>query len=204
MAEWRCLDSLEIAKAGDSIREQLAALPGFPMFVKPANGGSSLGISRVEGPEELPAALEMALAHDTRLVVERALDAREIECAVLGNRAPEVAPPGEVVPGARFYTYEDKYLDGKAELHIPADLPPETADRIRNLALQVFRSLDLAGMARIDFLLERTTGEVYFNEANTIPGFTPISMYAKLWEAAGVPYSELLNRLIDLALEPER
>ena len=204
MARWRCLTALQIERAGNGIREDLAGEPGFPLFVKPANGGSSLGISRVDRPADLSAALELALSHDTRIVLEQALDAREIECAVLGNRTPEAAPPGEVVPGARFYTFEDKYLDGKAELRIPADLPQETAGRIRTLALQVFRCLDLAGMARIDFFLERTTGEVFFNEANTIPGFTPISMYAKLWEAAGVPYSELLNRLIDLALEPER
>ncbi len=204
MAAWRCLAAGEIQRTGSGILEQLASVPGFPLFVKPANGGSSLGISRVERRQDLSAALELALAHDTRVVVEQALDAREIECAVLGNREPEAAAPGEVLPGAEFYTYDDKYHDGRAELHIPADLTVETMDRIRTMALQVFRCLDLAGMARIDFLMDRRTGVVYFNEANTIPGFTPISMYAKLWEAAGLTYPELLNRLIALALERAR
>ena len=204
MAAWRCLSAGEIDQAGDGLGDELASTPGFPMFVKPANGGSSLGISRVERREDLAAALTLALTHDARVVVEQAVDAREIECAVLGNNRPEAAVPGEVVPGATFYTYEDKYHDGNARLHIPADLPEETVDRVRSLALQVFRCLDLAGMARIDFLLDRRSGELYFNEANTIPGFTPISMYAKLWEAAGLPYPELLNRLVGLALERGR
>ena len=201
MAAWRCLTAEEVGQAGSALAEELAVTPGFPLFVKPANGGSSVGISRVAKRSDLAAALELALSHDTRVVLEQAVDAREIECAVLGNRRPEAAPPGEVVPGAEFYTYDDKYHDGTAQLHIPADLPVETAETVRALALQVFRSLDLAGMARIDFLLERRTGIVYFNEANTIPGFTPISMYAKLWEAAGLSYPALLNRLVELALE---
>jgi D-alanine-D-alanine ligase len=204
MAPWRCLTAVEIGRAAGRIGEELMVAPGFPLFVKPANGGSSVGISRVEHPGDLASALELALAHDTRVVVEQALDAREIECAVLGNSRPEAAEPGEVVPGAEFYTYDDKYHDGRAKLHIPADLPEDTMNRIRSLALQVFRCLDLSGMARIDFLIDRQSGVVYFNEANTIPGFTPISMYAKLWEAAGLPYPELLNRLVELALERRR
>jgi D-alanine-D-alanine ligase len=201
MAPWRCLTGAEIEQAGDGIIQDLATSPGLPLFVKPANGGSSVGISKVEHPSELVAALELALAHDTRVVVEQALDAREIECAVLGNNRPQAAPPGEIVPGAEFYTYEDKYHDGKATLHIPADIAEETAEQVMAMALQAFRSLDLAGMARIDFLLDRRTGAVYFNEANTIPGFTPISMYAKLWEAAGLPYTDLLTRLVELGRE---
>jgi D-alanine-D-alanine ligase len=201
MASWQCLTGEQIDQAGDRIGQILAGSPGYPMFVKPANGGSSVGISRVETPSDLAAALELALTHDSRVVVEQALDAREIECAVLGNRRPEAAEPGEIIPGAEFYTYEDKYHDGKATLHIPADIPEETAEQVREMALQVFRTLDLAGMARIDFLLDRKTGRVCFNEANTIPGFTPISMYAKLWEAAGLSYPDLLTRLVELALE---
>ena len=204
MAPWRCLTAEEIRQAGGGLARDLAVTPGYPMFVKPANGGSSVGISRVEGQSDLPAALELALTCDSRVVVEQALDAREIECAVLGNDRPEAAVPGEIVPGAEFYTYDDKYRDGKAVLHIPAAIPDETAARIRALALQAFRALDLAGMARIDFLLERESGAVYFNEANTIPGFTPISMYSKLWEAAGLSYPDLLNRLVELALERSR
>ena len=204
MAPWVCLTADEIEGDADGVQAALAVRPGFPLFVKPANGGSSVGISRVDRPAGLAPALRLALAHDSRVVVEQALDAREIECAVLGNSEPDVAVPGEVVPGAEFYTYDDKYHDGKAELHIPADLPAETTERVRDLAARAFRLLDLAGMARIDFLLERSSGELYFNEANTIPGFTPISMYAKLWEASGLAYPDLLSRLVDLALTRDR
>jgi D-alanine-D-alanine ligase len=200
MAAWRSLRRSRFqADPGSTVDELMEAL-GAPMFVKPANGGSSLGISRVSRREQLRPALELAFDHDRKAVVEQALDAREIECAVLGNDLPEASVPGEIVPAAEFYTYEDKYLDGEAELIIPAELEPATAEKIRNLAVAAFRVLDLAGMARVDFLLERETGRICFNEANTLPGFTPISMYSKMWEASGVGYTELLGRLVDLAL----
>ena len=204
MAVWRCITAAEVDQDGSGLAVELAASPGFPMFLKPANGGSSVGISRVDRPSDLVAALELALAHDSRVVVEQALDAREIECAVLGNSRPEASVPGEVIPGAEFYTYDDKYHDGTAELRIPADLSGETAEQVRTLATRIFRYLDLAGMARIDFLLDRSTGVLHFNEANTIPGFTPISMYAKLWEESGLPYADLLDRLVALGIERNR
>ena len=174
---------------------------GLPLFVKPANGGSSVGISKVRVAGELSAALEVAFAHDAKAVVERGIDAREIECAVLGNDTAEVSVCGEVVPSREFYDYASKYEDGTSKLLIPAPLPAEVAERIRKLALRAFEALDLAGMARVDFFLDRVTGEAYLNEVNTLPGFTPISMYPKLWEASGLGYADLLARLIDLAVE---
>lgn len=201
MAPWRSLRRSEFESDPWRHASKLKDDLGLPVFVKPANGGSSVGITRVADSGDLVAALELAFQHDRKAVVEQALDAREIECAVLGNDIPEASVPGEVVPAAEFYTYEDKYVDGAAELKIPAPVDPETAGEVRNLAVAVFRVLDLAGMARVDFLLERSSGKVYFNEANTLPGFTPISMYSKLWECSGVGYSDLLQSLIDLALE---
>jgi D-alanine-D-alanine ligase len=200
MAPWRSLRSSVFREYPEASMDRLTGSLGLPLFVKPANGGSSVGISRVDDAGGLRAALELAFRHDRKAVVEKALDAREIECAVLGNELPEASIPGEIIPAAKFYTYEDKYLDDKAELIIPAVLDPEGVEKVRDLAVAAFRVLDLAGMARMDFLLERETGEIHFNEANTLPGFTPISMYSKLWEASGVGYSELLGRLVDLAI----
>lgn len=174
---------------------------GLPLFVKPANGGSSVGISKVRSAEDLPAALVLAFAHDRKVVVELGLNAREIECAVLGNDSPEASIPGEIVPSGEFYDYASKYEDGTSTLLIPAPLAPEVSDRIRALAIAAFDALDLSGMARVDFFLEKETGRVLVNEVNTLPGFTPISMYPKLWEATGLSYRELLTRLIDLARE---
>jgi D-alanine-D-alanine ligase len=172
---------------------------GWPVFTKPANGGSSVGISKVRAESELDAALAAAFAHDRKVVVEKGLDVREIECAVLGNEDPEVSVCGEIVPSGEFYDYAAKYQDGTSQLFIPAKLDPDLAQRIRALAIEAFKALELAGMARVDFFLERGTGRVFLNEVNTLPGFTPISMYPKLWEASGVSYGDLLARLIDLA-----
>jgi D-alanine-D-alanine ligase len=174
---------------------------GLPLFVKPANGGSSVGISKVRTAGELPAALDLAFAHDRKVVVERGLNAREIECAVLGNDDPEASVPGEIVPSGEFYDYAAKYEDGTSTLLIPAPLAREVADEIRALAIAAFDTLDLSGMARVDFFMEKETGRILLNEVNTLPGFTPISMYPKLWEATGRSYRELLSRLIDLARE---
>lgn len=201
MADWRAVTADRWHRDPDGVVAEVADVLGFPVFVKPANGGSSVGIGKVAAVAALPAALEEAFAHDRKVVVERGIDAREIEVAVLGNERPEPSVPGEIVPGADFYTYEDKYRDGVAELRIPAPLEPGEAARIRDLAVEAFVGLDLEGMARVDFLVERGTGSVLFNEANTLPGFTPISMYPKLWEATGVPYAELLERLVDLAVQ---
>ncbi|MGD9048833.1 MAG: D-alanine--D-alanine ligase family protein [Anaerolineae bacterium] len=174
---------------------------GYDCFVKPANLGSSVGISKARNRSELRAALDEAARYDRKLVVEVAVDAREIEVSVLGNDEPMASVPGEIVPCNEFYDYSAKYLDGESELLIPAPLPAETADLVRRLATEAYLAIDCAGMARADFLLDRNTGQVYVNEVNTLPGFTPISMYPKLWEASGVSYTELIDKLIQLALE---
>jgi D-alanine-D-alanine ligase len=174
---------------------------GYDCFVKPANLGSSVGISKAHNRKELRAALDDAARYDRKLLVEAAVDAREIEVSVLGNDEPMASVPGEIVPCNEFYDYAAKYIDERSELLIPASIPPTTAQRVRELAVQAYLAIDCAGMARADFLLERSTGEVYINELNTLPGFTPISMYPKLWEASGISYTELIDRLIELALE---
>jgi D-alanine-D-alanine ligase len=177
---------------------------GYPCFTKFANSGSSVGTSKVRNRAELIAGINAAAPFDRKLVVERAIDAREIEVSVLGNDDPVASVCGEVVPAHEFYDYEAKYLDEGSRLIIPAELDPPQAERIRALAVAAFRAADCAGMGRVDFFLERSGGKVYLNEINTLPGFTKISMYPKLWEASGVPYPELVRRLIDLALERHR
>ena len=176
---------------------------GFPYFVKPANMGSSVGVNKVKNASEARGKFEDALSYDTKVLVEQGIDARELECAVLGNNDPQASIVGEIIPHHEFYTYEAKYMDENgASLKIPADdLPKATADRVRQLAVDAFKALECSGMARVDFFLDRGTGKVYLNEINTIPGFTQISMYPKLWEATGVPYSKLLDKLIELGLE---
>jgi D-alanine-D-alanine ligase len=183
------------------VTENALAL-GLPVFVKPANLGSSVGISKVKSAEGLAASVEAALEFDRKVVVEAAvLDAREIECAVLGNDEPEASVPGEVIPSREFYDYQAKYLDADSQTIIPADLPGDVVAEVRRLAIEAFRAIDAAGMSRVDFLLSRTTGALFVNEINTIPGFTTISMYSKMWEATGVTYPMLVDRLIKLAVE---
>jgi D-alanine-D-alanine ligase len=195
-AEWRA--------APDEVRRRIAPL-GSTVFVKPANLGSSVGINRAATPAEIAAAIDEALRYDRKVLVERAIDAREIECAVLGNDDPQASLPGEIAPGEAFYSYADKYSAGsKARLLIPAPLGEELVAEVRRLAVRAFRVLELRGMARVDFFLERGSDRLYLNEPNTIPGFTSISMYPKMWEASGLPYPELTKRLIDLALEAAR
>ncbi len=181
--------------------QRVEARIGYPCFVKPANLGSSVGISKVHEAKELPAALDLAARYDRKMLVEQAINAREIECSVLGNDHPIASLPGEVVPRREFYDYVAKYVDEETELIIPADLSPQKASEVQELAVRAFIALDLAGMARADFFLDRDTGTVYVNELNSIPGFTQVSMYPKLWAASGIPYPELLDRLIQLALE---
>ncbi|HEY8346623.1 MAG TPA: D-alanine--D-alanine ligase family protein [Symbiobacteriaceae bacterium] len=173
----------------------------YPLFVKPANLGSSVGISKVRNRQQLAAGLAEAAQFDRRLIVELGLDAREIEVSVLGNDEPIASVPGEIIPGAEFYDYHDKYFDNRSSLRIPAELPADVAEEIRRQAVVAFRAIDGCGMARCDFFLERGTNRIFINEVNTIPGFTRISMYPKLWEASGISYSELCDRLIQLALE---
>jgi D-alanine-D-alanine ligase len=175
---------------------------GFPVFVKPANLGSSVGISKAKHATELRRAINLAAEFDRKIVVEAAVpEAREIECAVLGNDDPEASVPGEIIPGREFYDYEAKYLDDSSKTIIPAPLTDAQATEIRQLAIAAFKAVDCAGMARVDFLFARASGVVYVNEVNTIPGFTTISMYSKMWEASGLPYPRLIDRLIALALE---
>jgi D-alanine-D-alanine ligase len=173
----------------------------YPVFIKPANLGSSVGVSKAHDRAELYKGLTLAARFDRKVLVEVAINAREIECAVLGNDDPQASVVGEVEPSNEFYDYAAKYIDNASELHIPAEIPSETSQRVRELAVRAFIALDCAGMARADFFLCRDTGKVYLNEINTIPGFTSISMYPKLWEASGIPYPELIDRLIELALE---
>jgi D-alanine-D-alanine ligase len=173
----------------------------YPLFVKPANLGSSVGIHKTKNRADLWAGLEDAARYDRKLIVEQGLEAREIEVSVLGNDDPIASAPGEIIPSREFYSYAAKYIDNSSELIIPAPLSPEHTDLIQQLAIMAFKALDCAGLARCDLLLEKVTGEVFINEVNTMPGFTPISMYPKLWEASGLSYSELIDRLIQLALE---
>lgn len=196
-ARWRSSHADEVGEELPSIAEDL----GLPIFVKPSNMGSSIGVSKAANLEELSSAVELALQYDEWLVFEESVDGREIEIAVLGNLDPRASVAGEIVPGSDFYDFEDKYVDGAAELIIPADLTGEQADGIRAIALRAYRALRCEGMARVDFFLEDPGRGWLLNEINTIPGFTPISMYSKLWEASGVTYSELVQHLVDLALE---
>ena len=180
----------------DEIEAQLA----YPIFVKPANLGSSVGITKVHNRDELSPALDTAARYDRKLVIEQGIEAREIEVSVLGNDDPIASIPGEIVPCREFYDYRAKYIED-SELLIPAPLDPETAQQVRQMAVVAFKALDGAGMARADFLLDKETAKLWINELNTIPGFTEISMYPKLWEASGIPYPELIDRLIELAIE---
>jgi D-alanine-D-alanine ligase len=175
---------------------------GFPLFVKPANLGSSVGITKVKVEADLVPAIETALEFDRKVVVEAAVpNAREIECAVLGNDDVEASLPGEIIPSREFYDYEAKYIDDDSKTVIPADLPDALVSKIQALSIDAFRAIDAAGLARVDFLLSRDSGALVLNEINTMPGFTSISMYAKMWEASGVAYGVLVDRLIQLGLE---
>ena len=201
IADYRVFKRLDLDRQQTAIEDEIEASLGYPCFVKPANLGSSVGITKVHDRTELGPALQLAASYDRKIVVEEGINAREIECSVLGNDEPIASVLGEVVPCNEFYDYEAKYIDDRSELIIPAQLPEGLAQRIRALAVRAFAALDCAGMARVDFLLDRETLDVYVSEINTIPGFTSISMYPKLWEASGLPYPELIDRLISLAVE---
>jgi D-alanine-D-alanine ligase len=172
----------------------------YPVFVKPCNLGSSVGISKVKTPAELLPAIELAAQYDRKILVERGIIGREFECSVMGNDEPKAAVPCEILPFKEFYDYEDKYLLGKSRTVLPADLTAEQTREVQRLAIACYRAVECEGMARVDFLMEAASGKFFINEINTIPGFTSISMYPKMWEAAGVPYAKLIDRLIELAL----
>ena len=182
------------------IEEVERRLP-YPCFVKPANLGSSIGISKASSRRELIVAIDEAARLDRKVLIEQAIDGREIECSVLGNDEPIASTLGEIIPAREFYDYEAKYHDDRTQLIVPAPLPAEITAEIRRLAIEAFLAIDCAGMARVDFLLERSELRIYVSEINTIPGFTQVSMYPKLWEASGISYSDLIDRLIQLALE---
>ena len=188
-------------RAQVSVVERLEGEHNYPLFVKPANLGSSVGISKVHDRQGLQAGLELASHYDTKLIVERSVEnARELECAVLGNEYPEASGVGEIIPGAEFYDYTTKYIDDRSELVVPAVLEKSETESIRELAIRTFKAIDCSGLARVDFFM-RSDGSVLVNEINTMPGFTPISMYPKLWAAAGVAYGDLIDRLIQFGLE---
>ncbi|MFC4303053.1 D-alanine--D-alanine ligase [Cohnella boryungensis] len=174
---------------------------GYPCFVKPANLGSSVGVSKARDRGELTAAIEEALRYDRKVIVEEFVDAREIEVSVLGNDAPRASVPGEICSSNEFYDYKAKYVDGKSVMVIPAEIQPETAEAVREMAVQAFRAIDGSGLCRADFFLRRSDGRLFINEVNTLPGFTPYSMYPLMWKESGVSYRELLDTLIQLALE---
>jgi D-alanine-D-alanine ligase len=198
---WRLLLAAQWRANREQIVAELEAQLRYPMFTKPANLGSSVGISKCRDRAELIAGLDEAARFDRRLVVEQGIDGRELEIAVLGNDNPQASVVGEVRPRRDFYDYVAKYVSDDSELIIPAELSPETADAARALALRAYQAIDCAGLGRVDLLMDKADGRLYLNEINTMPGFTSISMYPKLWEASGLSYPALLDKLIELALE---
>src|SRR3984957_15271849 len=192
VVEYRVVSGSSDAACGDL---------GFPVFVKPANLGSSVGISKTRNCEELKAAIALASSYDRKVIVERGITGRELECAVLGNDQPIAATPCEILPSREFYDYDDKYLLDQAKTVIPADLSPEQTAEMQRLGVEGYKAVECEDMARVDFLLETSTGKFYINEINTIPGFTSISMYPKMWEYSGLSFPALIDRLIELAME---
>jgi len=195
VVEWVVLERGRLSVS--AVEERLT----YPVFVKPANLGSSVGISKAKNRRALKKALELAALYDTKVIVERAIEGRELECSVLGNEDPQASAPCEIIPSREFYDYEDKYILDRAETIAVADLTPAESEEVRRLAVACYQAVGCEGMARVDFLLEAATGRIWINEINTIPGFTSISMYPKMWEASGLPYPRLIDRLIELALE---
>jgi len=192
----------EIEEEMEAVIRNVEAMSDYPIFTKPANLGSSVGITKCNNRSDLQEGLFEAAAYDRRVLIQQGVkNAREIEVSVLGNDDPQASVPGEVEPSREFYSYESKYVDGTSGLLIPAPLSPELTEMVREFAVRAYKAIDCAGMARVDFLLEEDTRTLYLNEVNTIPGFTEISMYPKLWEASGLPYPKLVDRLIELALE---
>ena len=197
--DFAIVESVMLEADMEAALNQAETVADYPLFVKPANMGSSVGVSKVRGRSDLVEGLVEAAQYDRRILVERGIEAREIEVSVLGNEQPEASVPGEVVPSDAYYSYRAKYVDDRSELHIPAAIDAEKTEEARRIAVEAFRAIDGAGMARVDMLLEKDTEKLYLSEVNTIPGFTRISMYPKLWEASGLHYPELMDRLIELA-----
>jgi D-alanine-D-alanine ligase len=191
----------DLEREPDRVTARIEAELGYPCFTKPANLGSSVGVSKARNRTELEAGLRMAARYDAKLLVERGIAARELEVGVLGNDEPAASVVGEILPGAEFYDYRAKYIDSGSQAIIPADVPAEVAEEVRATAVRAFKAVEASGLARVDFFLERGTERLYLNEINTMPGFTRISMFPKLWEASGVPYAELVSRIAELGLE---
>jgi D-alanine-D-alanine ligase len=201
---WAAVHRWQWEKDPQAVKAEIEKQFPYPVFVKPATLGSSVGMTKVHNTEELAPALNLACEFGMKILVEQAVTAREIEVSVLGNHEPKASVPGEIVPHREFYDYAAKYLEEGTQLVIPAALTPAQVEKIQSLAVHAFRALELAGMARVDFFLEKSGGKLYLNEVNTIPGFTSISMYPKLWEASGMSFRELIDKLIELALEMHR
>jgi D-alanine-D-alanine ligase len=197
------VDYVTVTRENQDISEACRRL-SFPMFVKPANLGSSVGISKAHDEAELCGAVACAAQYDRKIIIERTIVGRELECAVLGNEAPMASLPCEVLPSREFYDYEDKYLLDKAQTQVPADLPADKTEELRRLAVECYRAVECEGMGRVDFLLENATGKLFINEINTIPGFTSISMYPKMWEHSGIGFSALIDQVIELAMDRHR
>ena len=198
---WITVRTRDVAANSAEIRLAAEKAFDYPMFSKPANLGSSVGVRKIHDRTEFDDALRDSAQYDRKILIEKGIDAREIECAILGNDAPEASVTGEVISAGEFYDYDAKYVLKESRLEIPADIDGEKAEEIRALAVRAFRAIDGSGLARVDFFLEKETGKIWINEINTMPGFTPISMYSKLWAAGGVPFPELVRRLVRLGKE---
>lgn len=200
--DWVVVWRHELQADRAQVRARIEQTLGYPVFVKPANMGSSVGISKVKDATTLDAALDLATAFDRKVIIEAGVpEAREIECAVLGNHAADVSIPGEIVPANEFYDYDAKYMNAGSKTVIPAKLTAKVAADVRRMALEAFHAIDGAGLARVDFLVTKTSNKIFVNEVNTMPGFTTISMYSQLWQASGVDYPALVDRLVTLAIE---
>ena len=200
-AKWLGFTKYEYDKAPEEYNKKAEDYLGFPIFVKPANAGSSVGVTKAVDAASLKKAIGKAFNEDSKIVLEEGVDGMEVECAVLGNEEPIASICGEIVPCNDFYDYEAKYVNPSSELHIPARLPKEKIDEVRTAACNAYKSLGCSGLARVDFFVRHNDGKVMLNEPNTIPGFTSISMYPKMFAASGIPYSELIDRLLTLAME---
>ncbi|MBN2241248.1 MAG: D-alanine--D-alanine ligase [Acidobacteria bacterium] len=201
VAPYRTVHSRNFFRNPETLKRSVSKELGYPMFCKPANMGSSIGVCKIHSEEEFIPSLKHSAQFDAKILVEKGLDARELECAILGNEAPEASVVGEIIPAHEFYDYDAKYISPDSRLEIPARIPGATSNKIRDLALRSFKAVEGSGLARIDFFLERRTQKVWINEINTMPGFTPISMYAKLWASSGIPFQQLVEKLVLLGKE---
>lgn len=195
---YRTVKARDLDGSLDDLRRSVEREFGYPMFSKPANLGSSVGVCKIHSAEEFEGAVRKSARFDRKVLIEKGIDGRELECAVLGNEDPQASVVGEVISANEFYDYEAKYVKAESRMEIPARIDPEKAEEIRRLAVRSFKAIDGSGLARVDFFLENATGKIWINEINTMPGFTPISMYTKLWAASGVPFQDLVRRLVEL------